>query len=402
MPNFVYNVRDAAGASTSGVIDAPSLDEAGRLLRRDGKVIIDLHPQGHQGVAMASRPRKIKHDDVVFFANQLAVMVDTGVPLLEALDGIAEQTTHTGLRRMVAQIANDVRGGTEFSRALERFPRQFDNLFVSMIQASEASGTMGSTLERMCGYLRGQREMRSQVRGAMLYPVGILIFSVVILTAMMIFVLPRFEKIYATKKAALPTATRVLLGASDVLLAYWPWILGGVVAAAVGVWQFLKTEQGGYFMDRLRLRLPLVRPLYEKVYISRSFRTLATMLSSGVELLDAIGIAAAVVGNRLHRDMWLRIAEGLREGRTLADEVAAAPLIPRSMAQMISSGDRSGRVSDVLNRIAEFCDNDVRVGIKALTSLIEPVMIVLMGLLVGGIAMALLLPVFSINKVVGR
>ncbi|MFW6154788.1 MAG: type II secretion system F family protein [Planctomycetota bacterium] len=402
MPNFVYNVRDAAGSSTSGVIDAPSLDEAGRMLRRDRKVIVDLHPQGYQAVAMGSRPKKVRLDDVVFFSNQLAVMVDTGVPLLEALDGIAEQTSHSGLRAMVSQIANDVRAGTQFSEALARFPKVFDSLFVSMIQASEASGTMGPALERMCAYLRGQREIRSQVRGAMLYPVGILIFSVCILTAMLIFVLPRFEKIYAAKKAALPAATRVLLGASDALLAYWPWILGGLVVAVVGGWRFFKTERGGYAVDRMRLRLPLVGDLYQKVYISRSFRTLATMLSSGVELLDAIGIAAAVVGNRLHREMWLGIAEGLREGRTLADEVSAAPLIPRSMAQMISSGDRSGRVSDVLNRIADFCDNDVRVGVKALTSLIEPAMIVLMGLIVGGIAMALLLPVFSINKVVGQ
>ncbi|NLF29952.1 MAG: type II secretion system F family protein [Planctomycetes bacterium] len=402
MPNFVYNVRDASGMSASGMIDAPTLDEAGRLLRRDGKFIIDLHPQGFQAVAMGSRTRRVRSDDLVFFCNQLAVMVDTGVPLLEALDGIAEQTSHTGLKAMVSQIANDVRGGTEFSAALARFPKVFDGLFVSMIQASEASGTMGSALERMCAHLRGQREIRSQVRGAMFYPVGILVFSVGILTAMMVFVLPRFEKIYTAKKAALPLATRLLLGASDALLTYWPWILCGLGAGLIAALRFLRTERGGYAVDRMRLRLPLVRDLYEKVYISRSFRTLATMLASGVELLDAIAIASAVVGNRLHRDMWIRIAGGLREGRTLAEEVAEAPLMPRSMAQMIASGDRSGRVGDVLNRIADFCDNDVRVGVKALTSLIEPAMIVLMGLIVGGIAMALLLPVFSINKVVGR
>jgi len=402
MPSFVYQVRDGGGAAISGTLEAASLDEAGRILRSDGKTIVELRPRAADRIAAGPRPRKIKTDDLVYFSNQLAVMVDTGVPLVEALDCIGDQTSHTGLQVLIARLADEVRAGGEFSTALSRFPKVFDDLFVSLVRASEVSGTMGPMLERLCSYLRTQREIRGQIRSAMMYPVGIMIFSVGILVAMMLFVLPRFEKIYASKQSALPAPTRMLLGISDVFVNYWMVLLAGAVAAAFGLWRFAKSRRGGYFFDKLFLRLPLLGPLFQKAAISRSFRTLATMITSGVELLDGIRIAAAVVGNRLHRDMWLHIEHRLREGYTLAEEMFSAPLIPRSMAQMIASGDKSGRVADVLNRIADFCDADIRVGVKAVTSMIEPAMIVIMGILVGGIAMALLLPIFSISKVVGQ
>ena len=360
-----------------------------------------MRPRAADRVA-GPRPKKIKTEDLLFFTNQLAVMVDTGVPLLEALDCIGDTTSHTGLHALVARVADEVRAGGEFSAALTRFPKVFDELYINLVQASEVSGTMGPMLERLCAYMRSQREIRGQIRSAMVYPIGIMVFSVSVLVAMMIFILPRFEKIYASKKSALPVATKFLLAVSDVFVNHWPWLLGAALAIVVATWHFARTTRGRYFLDSLRLHLPLLGGLYRKVYISRSFRTLATMIASGVELLDGIRIAAAVVGNRLHRDMWLRIEYRLREGRTLPEEMFEAPLIPRSMAQMIASGDKSGRMADVLARISDFCDADVRVGVKSVTALIEPVMIVIMGILVGGIAMALLLPIFSISKVVGQ
>ncbi len=399
MPSFIYQVRDASGAALSGTVEAATLDDAGRILRGDGKIIIELRPRVSEAIAAGPRPKKIKSEDLMFFCNQLAVMVDTGVPLLEALDCIADQSNHSGLIVMVSRLADEVRGGGEFSVALSRFPKVFDDLFVSMVKASEASGTMGPMLERLCGYMRNEREIRGQVRSAMVYPVGILLFSVTMLVAMMVFILPRFEKIYASKKAALPVATSILLNTSHIFVQYWGLILVGTVAAVTGFIYYSRTTRGEYYIDSVRLRMPLLGDIFQKVCISRSFRTLATMISSGVELLDSIQIAASVVDNRLHRDMWLRIGERLRQGRTLSEEMYEAKLIPRSMAQMVASGDKSGRMADVLNRIADFCDADVRVGVKSVTAMIEPVMIIIMGLIVGGIAMALLLPIFSISKV---
>lgn len=401
MGAFVYEAKDDAGVADRGVINATSQGEANQMLRREGKTVMDLRAQNESLLVSAPRPRKVRTEDVLYVTNQLAVMVDTGVPLLEALDNIAEQSTHTGVRAMVADIGDMVRGGSDFSAALAKYPKQFDNLFVSTIRASELSGTMGRMLERLAEHMRSQREIRNQVRGAMIYPIVILTFSLGILTAMMVFILPRFEKIYAGKNAVLPTPTRVLLGVSHVVCDYWYLVLAGMAALGVGVWYGLQTDTGKTLADKWRLQIPLMGAMYHKLYLARSLRTLATMLSSGVELLDCIRIASDVVSNRLYRAMWLRVEANLRKGRTLSEEMFDAPLIPRSMAQMIASGDKSGRLSHVMGRIADFCDSDVRIGVKSLTSIIEPVMIIVMGLMVGGIAMALLLPVFNISKVVG-
>ncbi len=372
------------------------------MLRSEGKTVVDLREQTTTRQKVGAKLPKVQADHVLFFTNQLAVMVDTGVPLTEALDCIVEQTDHAGAKAMVSTIADQVKGGVEFSAALARYPKAFDKVYISMVQASEISGTMGHMLERLAEHLRNQREMRKQVQGAMLYPTGMLIFAVGIVIAMMVFVLPRFQGIYAGKGAVLPKPTRALLATSDFLVNHWFWLLIGTAAVVAGAIAFLRTPTGRYHADRARLKLPAIGKLYEKVYISRSFRTLATMLSSGVDVLDGMRIAAGVAGNRLYRDMWLRVADGLKQGRTLSEEMFSTSLIPRGVAQMVASGDKTGRLASVMERIADFCESDLKIGIKAMTSMIEPVMIVIMGLIVGGIAMALLLPIFSISKVVAN
>ena len=402
MPAFAYRVREASGQSATGVLDAPSLNEAGRMLRADGRAIVELGPQAAVPVVASARLRRVGADDVLLLTNQLAVMLDTGVPLSDALDGIGAQTRHTGLAHLVRDIAGQVQGGSDFSSALRRQEKLFGELYVNMVAASEASGTMAAMLQRLSEYLTGQREMRKQIRGAMLYPMSILSFSVVIVVLMMWFVLPRFEGIYAGKQAVLPLPTRILLGASRVMQHDWHLLLGSLLAVVAAAWYALRTPAGRHWWHGLRLKLPVMGGLYHKLYMSRSLRTLATMLASGVETLQAIRITASVAGNLLYRDMWLAIADRLAEGRTLSEEVHDAPLIPSGVAQMIACGDKSSRLPLVMNRIADFCESDLRVGVKAMTSLMEPVMIIIMGIIVGGIAMALLLPVFSIGKVVAR
>ena len=400
MARFMYSARDSAGEAVAGVLEAPSLEDAGRMLRSDGKTIVEL--SAALVVGATERLRRVRQEDLLYFSNQLAVMVDTGVPLTEALDSIAEETTHNGLKAMVTDIANQVKGGIEFSAALGRYPKVFSELYVNMVGASEASGTMGPMLERLCGYMRTQRQTRKDVAGAMLYPCGILGFSLLILVLMMAFVLPRFEKIYAGKQAVLPGPTRALLNVSHVMTEYWAAILGGALVVGSGIYMYLSSPAGQSWKDRTRLRLPVVGRLYQKLCISRSLRTLATMLSSGVDVLEAIRITSTVTGNRLYRDMWLYVASRLREGRTLAEEMYDTPLIPPGIAQMIACGDHSGRLSDVMNRVSDFCETDVKAGIKSLTALVEPAMIIIMGAVVGGIAMALLLPIFSISKVIAH
>lgn len=401
MPSYSYEVRDSGGAATSGVVEANNIEDAGQRLRRQGATVVDLKQQS--GRASAPAPlKKIKPDDVLFFANQLAVMIDTGVTITEALDCIAENTTHTGLAAMVEDLADQVKSGVEFSVALARHPKQFDPLFINMVRASEASGTMGSMLLRVCDYMRGEREIRKQVAGAMVYPIGLLGFSVTIVLAMMVFVLPRFEKIYAGKGAVLPLPTRILLGVSNVLVGNWILLTLALIGGIVGFILWKKSESGQMTLDRWKVSAPLFGPLYTKLFVSRSLRTLGTMLTAGVDMLEAIEITAGVVGNSVYRRMWLDVAEQLRQGETLSEQLFRSDTMPRSISQMIASGEKSGRLPDVMARVSDFCEADLKIGVKSMTTMIEPLMIIIMGLLVGGIAISLLLPIFSISNVVAH
>ncbi|NLW87355.1 MAG: type II secretion system F family protein [Planctomycetes bacterium] len=350
----------------------------------------------------APRPKKVKQDDVIFITTQLAVMIDTGVPLTEALDSIADQTDHTGVKAMISDISNQVKAGVEFSAALEAYPKAFGKLFVALMKASEASGTMGEMLIRGSDYMQQERETRKRVLGAMIYPVCMLSFCMLVVVALLIFVLPRFEKIYAGKDAILPAPTRFLLGLSNSLVTYWPLILGVLAVVIGGGVYYFRTSGGRLIADKLRLTLPLFGGMYRKASLARSLRTMATMVSTGVSMLDGLLITAQSSGNLLYEKLWLDLCDSVKEGSSLSDELAKCDLVPRTITQMISAGERTGRLGDVMVRIAVFCEDDLKVAVKTITTMIEPVMIIVMGLLVGGIAMALLLPVFSVSKIMAK
>jgi len=404
MPRFAYEARDSTGATDSGVLTAANLMEASRALRKDGKVVLNLaEATGAGGLQrFQAANKRIKRDDVIYFTVQLAVMVDTGVPLAEALDVIGEQTDHPGMQRVLRDISERVQGGVEFSTALEQHPKIFPKLFVAMMQASEISGTMGEMLQRVSEYMERERETRKRVKGALTYPVCMLSFCTLVVIALLVFVLPRFAKIYAGKGAALPMPTRALMGLSDAIVNYWPFIIGGAVALAVGIYLYVRSPAGKIFMDAVRIRVPILGPMYRKACLARSLRTMATMVSSGVSMLDGLLITAQVAGNHSYARIWHDVAERIKEGSTVADPLYGTKLVPTTIAQMVSAGERTGKLGMVLNRVAGFCEDELSVSIKTVTSMIEPAMIIIMGLIVGGIAMALLLPVFSISKVVAR
>jgi len=370
-------------------------------LRKPGRVVLSLKEQTRDDVPPAPL-RRIGQDDILYFANQLAVMVDTGVPLTEALDAIAAQSDHTGMKAMLESIAERVKGGEEFSRALERYPKQFSKLFVAMMRASEASGTMGVMLRRVCDYMAQERETVKRVKGAMVYPVCMLVFCTIVVISLLVFVLPRFQTVYKSRGAILPAPTQFLLSVSDGLCTHWPTLLGLVAVAGVSAGVMLRSPRGQAFMDGLRIRLPVIGPMYRKACISRSLRTMATMVSTGVSVLEGLKITASVAGNVHYEKIWRDLSERIKEGAGMADELFKCPLVPRTVSQMISAGERTGRLGDVMNRLADFCDEDLKIAVRTLTTMIEPTMIILMGLLIGGIALALLLPVFSISKVMAH
>ena len=401
MPRFVYQVRDAKGAATGGVLNASSLDEASRALRGEGNAIVDLRPQTDAGgAAQAGRKSRVKRDDVIFFANQLAVMVDTGVPLPDALDCIIEQTSNDNFRLMLTDISDRVKSGTEFSAALMRYPKVFGNLFVSLVKASEASGTLGKMLQRASRYMEKQRQVHRRVKGAAAYPLAMLCFCVVVVAGMLTYVLPRFEKIYVGKEDVLPVPTRFLLALSSGLIGYWPFIVVGLAAATLSLYLFFRRPRGRIMLDRFRIDMPVLGGMFRRGCLARSLRTLATMVSSGVGMLESLEITAEVAGNAHYRRIWKELSVKLKQGASLSEEMYQYPLIPPSVSQMVAAGEKTGRVGQVLDRVAEFCEEDLDISIKTVTTFIEPAMIIVMGVIIGGIAMALLLPVFSLSRIV--
>jgi type IV pilus assembly protein PilC len=406
MQRFIYQTRDGGGASQSGVLTANDLAEASRMLRREGKTIVSLvrgdeGESAQQGFGLGGR-KKVKRDDVIFFASQLAVMVDAGVPVADALDCIAAGTKDQGLKETVEDLSNQVKGGVEFSAALDSHPRAFSKLFVALMRASEASGTMGSMLQRLSEYLEQDRDTRKKIKGAMTYPVCMLCFCVLVVTGLLIFVLPRFQKIYAGKGALLPLPTRILLGLSGGIIAYWPFILGGLVIMGAGIYLFARSRQGRIFLDRLRINLPIVGPMARKACLTRSLRTMATMVSTGVSILEGLQLTAEVSGNYFYANMWTELAKGAEEGLSLSQQLTGYELVPAPITQVIAAGERTGQLAPVMNRAAGFCENDLRTAVKAATDMVEPIMIVVMGAIVGGIAMSLLLPIFTISRVMAR
>jgi type IV pilus assembly protein PilC len=345
---------------------------------------------------------RIRRDDVIYFASQLAVMVDTGVPLSEALDAIARQSENTGLGAMAWEIRREIEGGTEFSAALASRTRIFGSLFVALVKASEASGKMGIMLQRVSDYLQDERDTRKKVKGALIYPACMLGFCVLVVTGMMVFILPRFEKIYAGKGVVLPLPTRMLIGISGALVSYWYLFLLGIAGLATGAWLFFRTPAGQALLDNLRLRMPVLGGMYRKACLARCLRAMATMTSAGVAVLDMLAITVLVAGNSLYAELWNRLAKGVEQGSSLTDLLAQEPLVPRTVTQMVSAGEKTGRLAMVMDRVAGFCESDLRVAIKTVTNMIEPGMIVVMGIVIGAIALALLLPVFSLSRVVAH
>ena len=343
---------------------------------------------------------RVKKDEVIFFTTQLAVMVDTGVTLAEALDAIAGQTIEVNLKAVVSDLFAQVRSGTPFSTALEKFPRAFPRLFIALMRASEASGTMGPMLRRASDYLSQERETLKRIKGAMIYPVCMLVFCTLVVIGLLVFILPRFEKIYSGKGAVLPAPTRLLLALSHGMVDYWYLVLTLGVGSIVGLVLYLRTSSGKDLLDTIRIRMPVLGGMYRKAYLARSLRTMATMVSTGVSLLEGLEITAQVAGNRHFSDIWKAVADQAKEGHGLSEELANHPLVPSIITHMVSAGERTGQLANVMNRVADFCEEEVKVVVKSITSLIEPAMIIAMGVLIGGIAMALLLPVFSMSKLV--
>ena len=345
--------------------------------------------------------RPIRRTEIIFLTTQLAVMVDTGISLSAALYGLLSQEQNPTLKAVLQDLRASVESGQDFSQALSRYPKLFDKTYVSLVKASEATGTLGAMLNRIAEYLRRQHETISKVRSSLTYPVVMLVMAVGVTVFLLTWVLPQFMPIFTSRGMDLPKATVFLMIVSETLLNHWYWWLAGLVALIAGLIYGKRTPQGQEIWDTIKIKTPVIGPAVRKVILSRCIRTLGVMLEGGVSVLDAIRLAADVSGNIHYERMWLRVLDQVTAGNEIHTALDEPALFPPTLRQMIASGEETGKLDKVLAQVSAFYDRQVETALKTATSVLEPLMIAIMGVVVGGIGMALLLPIFSLSRPMG-
>ncbi len=406
MPRFDYLARSSTGDSIEGVISAPNSGEAARMLRADGKFVVKIQEAAQAVEAAATQIRiggnRIKSTDIIHFVTQMSVMVDTGVSITEALDSIIEQTESVGFKKVLQKILTDVESGTPFSTALARHPKVFKPLVVNLVKASEASGQLGPMLDRCATYLSNQRETTRKVIGALIYPSFLMCMSIGVVIFLLTFLMPKFTGLYRGKEDLLPVPTKILMAISGWMTANWIYWATALVVTVIGSILFFRSRRGRRPLHWILLHTPLIGRMFHKTCLTRSLRTMGTLTRAGVSILDAVGITRAVVGNRYFQDMWDRVDESVQTGEQISTPLLKSKLMPRSVTQMVRAGERSGHLAEVLDRVSLFLERDLEQSIKRVTQMIEPIMIFVMGGIVGSIVIALLLPIFTISKTMGH
>jgi len=404
MPTYRYETKNADGKMLAGVMSAATLAAAGATLRQRGEFILALAPADdgkNKGkglnISISFGPSQ---KDVQNFTNQLAVMIRAGISIRAAIEGIADQVENPKFKVMLTQIKKDVESGKNFSDALMRYPKTFSPLYINMVKASELSGGFSKMLDKIAQYLAVQIETASMVRGAMIYPGIIGTMAIGTTVFLLTFVLPRFMVIFKGKEAALPLPTKFLLALSNFMTNYWYVLLAALIAAIWGFVLALRTNSGRLAWDKLKLSVPLFKKLFRALYISRSLHTMGQLINAGVPMLDTIHITAEISGNMLYRKLWRSVYGAVKQGKKVSAPLQKNPLLPKSVVQMISAGEESGKLGEVLEEVANFYAKELKNVIKSVTAMIEPLMIVLMGGLVGFIAMSIILPIFKLSQLV--
>ena len=336
--------------------------------------------------------------DVLSFTNQLSIMVRAGISLPEAMESIAAQVENKKFKAVITDIKNRIEAGESFSQALSKHRKIFKDIYINMISASEMSGSLSSMLRRLADYIDQELQTRSQVIGAMVYPMIIATMAISCTTFLLTFVLPKFTELFVGKEDMLPKPTIAIMAISAFLRGYWYAVLGGIIAAIVGLVFAIKTIRGRLIWDKAKLLVPLIKTLCRCLYITRGLHAMGVLINAGVPILDTIVITAEVSGNIHYKNMWRHVHDSVRKGKKISQSFGSGQLLPASVIQMIRSGEDSGTLGSVLEEVSEFYQRQLKDTIKIVTSMIEPLMIVLMGVMVGFIAMAILLPIFKISS----
>ena len=398
MAVFVYQGRTASGVQ-NGEIEAPDRSSAVGELRRRAILVTKIAEKTAPKLSFKFGG-KVKDKEMAIFTRQFSTMIDAGLPLVQCLNILAEQSESKTLRSVTGQVARHVEAGSTLADALRRHPRTFDDLFTNLVEVGEAGGILDVVLQRLAAYIEKAAALKRKVKAAMVYPCAIIGVALLVVIFMLTFVIPTFAQMFKDLGADLPLPTKIVMLLSDFVRSYILLIIAGMIGAVMALRSYYRTEGGRATIDALMLKLPVFGTLVRKVAVARFTRTLGTLVQSGVPILDGLRITARTAGNKVVERAVLQCRAAVTEGKTLADPLRTSGVFPPMVTQMISVGEQTGALDAMLSKIADFYDDEVDTAVSTLTSLLEPIMIVFLGVVVGGLVVAMYLPIFKLVTLV--
>ena len=396
MPKYVFEAKDPRGRVFKGELEAPDEGQARIRLRSQRLVPLKL-TRAEQQVGLAKRVggKGVATKDLQIFTRQLSTLLASGIPIMQSLEVLAQSTASPGLRVALAEIVAEINKGRRFGEAMAEHPKVFDRFYVNMIKAGEESGNIDQILNRLAQYIEKAAKISGKVKGAMVYPMAIMAVAALVVSGLMIFIIPKFESLFASSGQELPGLTKMVVQTSRVFVSYWYFVIAGGGAAIFGGLNYYRSPDGKKTIDSVAIDLPYVGDLIIKSSVARFTRTLSTLLGSGVSIMEALDISSKVVGNHVIENALLRAREAISEGKSLTVPLSKEKYIPQMVTQMIGVGEQTGAIDTMLNKVADFYEDEVDNAVGALTSLMEPLMMVFLGGIVAVIVVAMYLPIFN-------
>ncbi len=395
MPVYKWEAKAKNGQVKKGEMEADNEAAVNDFLRRQQMTPVKVKAKPKEIKLFGGGGKKVTMKDIVIFVRQFATMIDAGLPLVQCLDILGSQQPNPTFKKVILQVKDDVEGGSTFADALKKHPKVFDTLFVNLVAAGEIGGILDTILNRLAEYIEKTEKLKTKVKSAMVYPLSICVVAVVITAGLLIFVIPIFEKMFSDMGGTLPLPTAIVIAMSDFLIAYWYAIFGGMFGAVYAFKKYYATKKGRAVCDRLFLKVPVAGDLIRKNSVCKFCSTMGTMLSSGVPILDALDITSRTAGNVVIEEALVETRNAISEGKTIVEPLEKTKVFPSMVVQMIAVGEATGAMDAMLNKIAEFYSDEVDTAVDGLTALMEPAIMVVLGGLVGGLIIAMYLPIFS-------
>ena len=401
MATFKYVAKNSSSQTVNGKMTADNKTVVIDELRKRKLIIISLDEVKESSLPKASfRAKKVKQEEIVIFARQLATMVDAGLPILQGLDALQEQVVHPAFKKVLMTVHDDIKNGNSLSAAFAKHPMVFDQLFVNMVRVGETGGVLAKVLERVAGYMEKSLKLRHKVQSAMYYPAIVIFMAMAITTFLLVKVVPTFAGIYDSFGQKLPPITQLLIDTSNFVKSNFLWVIGTIILTIFGLARWHNTDKGAQIIDGAILKMPVFGDLFRKVAISRFTRTLATLVQSGVPILESLDVVQKSIGNRVLEIVVEDVKNTVRQGESIATPLMKSGFFPPMVTRMIAIGEKSGQMEKMLLKVSEFYDDQVDTAVDGLTSIIEPLIIGVLGLVIGFIVVALFMPIISITRLV--